>query len=168
MKEEWKAVECFEGYEVSNFGLVYSHRTGKFLTIRTNHNGYSVVALRLNGKSRTKRVHRLVAEAFISNPDNLPEVDHIVADKTDNSVSNLRWATGSMNTRSRAYSKEAKSKYNGVHPIKDSAKYQCNIFINGKTKHIGTFLKETEAAKAFNQFCIEHSLNRELNIIEEV
>jgi len=166
MKEEWKEIECFEGYEVSNFGLVYSHRTGKFLTARMNHNGYSVVSLRINGKAKTKRVHRLVAEAFIPNTEQLPEVDHLNSNKQDNSVTNLRWATGSLNTRSRAYSKQAKSKYNGVIPI-NNAKFQVNIFINGKTKHIGVFTEETKAAQAFNEFCIQYNLKRELNIITE-
>jgi len=167
MKDIWRTIKDFEDYQVSNLGEVYSIRTGKILKQRLNHNGYSVVQLYKNKKSTTKRVHRLVAEAFIPNPEGLPEVDHIKADKQNNKVSNLRWATGSLNTRSRDYSLKAKSKYNGVFPI-NSARYQVNVFINGKTKHIGIFTEEIAAAKAFNQFCIDNNLNRELNTITEV
>jgi len=167
MKEGWRPIKDFENYFVSNCGHVINTNTGKILKPHLNHNGYSVVQLYKDKKSKTKRVHRLVAEAWIANPDNLPEVDHIVADKQDNSVSNLRWATGSLNTRSRDYSLKAKSKYNGVFPI-NNARYQVNIFINGKTKHIGIFTEEIDAAKAFNQFCIDNNLNRELNTITEV
>jgi len=166
MKEEWRVIEGFEKYQVSNCGNVFSCYTGKLLKEHLNHNGYSTVQLYLDGKAKTKRVHRLVAEAFIPNTEQLPEVDHLNSNKQDNSVTNLRWATGSLNTRSRAYSKQAKSKYNGVIPI-NNAKFQVNIFINGKTKHIGVFTEETKAAQAFNEFCIQYNLKRELNIITE-
>lgn len=112
-------------------------------------------------------MHRLVAEAFIPNPLNLPEVDHIFGERDDNKAHNLRWTTGSENTRNRDYCREATSKYNGV-MRKSNGKWQTNIYLEGKTKHIGVFLCEHKAALAFNQFVIEHGLNRELNIIAEV
>jgi hypothetical protein len=169
MKEIWKPVKDYEDlYAVSSFGRVANLNTGKILKPHFNHNGYSVVQLYKDKKAKTKRIHRLVAEAFIPNPKNFPEVDHIKPDKQNNTVSNLRWASGSLNTRNREYSVKAKSQYNGVIPIKNGTKYQTNIFINGKTKHIGIFTDEKEAAKAFNEFCIQNNLKRELNIIAEV
>ena len=125
--------------------------------------------LNLIDSSNTRRtcyVHKLLAQAFIPNPKNLPEVDHIDTVRTNNNVTNLRWTTGSENTRNRDYCREATSKYNGVMKKKD--RWQVNVYLEGKTKHIGIFLCEHTAARAFNQFCIDNNLNRELNIISEV
>lgn len=165
--EHWRPVKGYSDlYTVSDFGRVVNLRTGRYLKPSVNHKGYLIVQLYDNGKSRTKRVHRLVAEAFIPNPGNLPEVDHIDTDRQNNVVTNLRWVTGSSNTRNRDYCRQATSKYNGVMKKKD--RWQVNIYLEGKTKHIGIFLEEHIAALAFNKFCIENNLDRELNIIAEV
>ena len=99
MKEIYKDIEGFEGlYQVSNLGRVkslnYNH-TGKegVLTPALNSYGYCKVSLWKNGKMRVKSIHRLVADAFIDNPNNLPCVNHINGVKTDNSVENLEWCT---------------------------------------------------------------------------
>ena len=64
------------------------------MKLQTNHNGYLVVGLKAkNGKHKIERVHRLVAMAFIPNPDKKPTVNHLNEDKTDNRVENLEWAT---------------------------------------------------------------------------
>jgi hypothetical protein len=165
MREEWRPVKGFEDYFVSCGGNVISTKTGKILKPHLNHKGYHVVTLYKESKGHSRRVHRLVADAFLPNPDKLPEVDHINAVRNDNEVTNLRWVSGSENTRNRDYSRKATSKYNGVMKKKD--KWQVNIFLAGKTKHIGIFIEEHLAALAFNNFCIENNLDRELNIIEE-
>lgn len=110
-KEEWRPVVGYEGlYEVSNLGRVRSlprtmktrhgkpenryHLKGRILKqIRTSR-GYLVVML---GKGNQAFVHRLVLSAFVPNPENKPFCDHIDADRTNNIVSNLRWATYSEN-----------------------------------------------------------------------
>lgn len=93
MEEIWKDVVGYEGYyEVSNFGNV--RRTSTNLKPgRNNKHGYLNVSLSKNGKSNSKSIHRLVAEAFISNPDNLPQINHKDCIKTNNFSINLEWCT---------------------------------------------------------------------------
>jgi len=92
---EWKRIKNYPNYEVSNCGLIMNSR-GWILKSRIN-NGYSIIGLYKNGKVKTFKIHRLVADAFIPNPENKPMVDHIDRCKTYNHVSNLRWATRSEN-----------------------------------------------------------------------
>lgn len=82
-------------YEVSEDGVVVYN--GRELTAYDNGNGYWNVRIVLNKKITYQYVHRLVAMAFIDNPDNLPQVDHIDRDKSNNHYSNLRWSTPSQN-----------------------------------------------------------------------
>ena len=112
---EWKAIKGYEGlYEISNTGLVKAlekrvdrgkcHRTWKSHIKRygVDNNGYLRVSLSKEGVNKTHKVHRLVATAFISNPDKLPQVNHIDGNKQNNHVSNLEWCTQSDNM-SHAY-----------------------------------------------------------------
>lgn len=96
MKEIWKEIDGYDGrYAVSTWGRVKSIRG--ILQPYKNHKGYLKVGLMKNGKSEKHRVHRLVAKAFIPNPHNLPEVNHIDGNKQNNSISNLEWVTGKEN-----------------------------------------------------------------------
>ena len=99
-KEIWKDVKGYEGlYQVSNFGKVKSFKeSAKFGNPYLINSGFHVVTLYL--KDRTKRkfqVHRLVAETFIPNPENLPCVNHKDENKLNNCVSNLEWCTYQYN-----------------------------------------------------------------------
>lgn len=101
--EIWKDIEGYEGlYKVSNLGRVkslnYNH-TGKekILRPKKERNGYLRVNLYKNGKNKMFTVHRLVAEAFLENPDNLPQINHKNEIKTDNSVNNLEFCTSHYN-----------------------------------------------------------------------
>lgn len=97
--ELWLPVKGYEGrYSVSNRGDVKSHLTGKLLVQSYNTFGYKQVSLHKSGKQDTKTVHRLVAEAFLPNPNNLPYINHKDEDKTNNDVSNLEWCTHQYNT----------------------------------------------------------------------
>lgn len=92
MTEIWRDIKDYEGlYQVSNLGRVRNTKTGKVLKPFIA-SGYFYVKLYKKGVSHIVVLHRLVAQAFIPNPDNLPEVDHINRDRTDNRVENLRWA----------------------------------------------------------------------------
>ena len=110
--ETWKVTK-YEGYSVSNLGNVrsdkrlVSRKTGGFMSYEErilkqtlNHKGYYHLSLSNSKKAGYKTrvlTHRLVAEAFIQNPDNKPQVNHINGDKTDNRVENLEWATNEEN-----------------------------------------------------------------------
>jgi hypothetical protein len=94
--EEWRDVAEAPGYKVSNLGNVLGKR-GTPLTLITNQFGYKVVSPLVNGKTSTRQVHRLVAIAFIPNPDALPLVSHIDGDRLNNRVSNLEWVTPKQN-----------------------------------------------------------------------
>lgn len=97
MTEEWRSVIGYEGlYEVSNCGQIKSLRKGALLTPH-KINGYYVIRLCKNGKMKNHKVHRLVAIAFIPNPENKAFVDHIDTNRSNNRVENLRWVTRQEN-----------------------------------------------------------------------
>ena len=99
-KEEWKEIEGFNGmYLISNKGRVksYKQRKEKILTTHKTHGNYIIVDLSSKGKSKSYRLHRLVAKAFIPNVDDKPDVNHIDGDKSNNCSENLEWCTKSEN-----------------------------------------------------------------------
>ena len=124
--EIWKPVVGYEGwYEVSSFGNLRSvDRTGvdvfgvarrykgRMISSDSLSYGYPVAILMKNGKRKTVRIHRIVAEAFIPNPDNKPFIDHIDTNKLNNSLSNLRWCTDKENSNNEI-TKE-KNRANGL------------------------------------------------------
>ena len=111
--EIWKALPGATGVEVSTLGRVrtldkmvwngsvtYSKK-GHVLKQHDNNKGYLLVGFRVNGKTVHKSVHRLVAQTFLPNPDNLPQVNHKDSDPTNNDVSNLEWCTALYNRQYR-------------------------------------------------------------------
>lgn len=103
-KEEWKDVENYEGlYQVSNLGKVKSLKDNngkpreKIMKQEKTKNGYLRIMLCKNGKRERFLVHRLVAQAFLENPSNLPCVNHIDENKENNQVDNLEWCTYQYN-----------------------------------------------------------------------
>lgn len=109
-----KDIKGYEGrYAITADGNVWSYRSQKFLKNNVLPSGYVRVNLYdENQKPKIHYIHRLVAEAFISNPDNLPEVNHISEDKTDNRVENLEWCTREYNLNYGTRSERA-AKSNG-------------------------------------------------------
>ena len=102
MKEVWNQIKGFEDYEISNLGNIRSYNKTSDVYIhksmRINHTkeGYAVVTLT---KTRKYLVHRLVAETFIPNPDNLPEVNHKDCNKANNNIENWEWCSRTYNIK---------------------------------------------------------------------
>lgn len=110
-EEIWRPVVGYEGlYEVSSYGRVrsvdryvkacyekYRLHKGKILSPGKDKDGYLFVVLSCNGKHKTITIHRLVSQAFIPNPDDLPIINHKDEVKTNNSVDNLEWCTAKYN-----------------------------------------------------------------------
>ena len=97
-REEWRVVNGFSNYEVSNLGRVRSNTTGKILSQKIDR-GYNRVRLYDEGRSQTKTVHRLVGTAFLDPEPNKCEINHIDGDKQNNSARNLEWCTRSENMK---------------------------------------------------------------------
>lgn len=101
-KEYWKLIKDYENYMVSSFGRVksinYNH-SGKerILKLRTDRHGYLRVNLWKNNKQKNFLVHRLIAEAFLPNPNNYPCVNHRDENKQNNNVDNLEWCNSKYN-----------------------------------------------------------------------
>ena len=94
-----KDIKGYEGlYAITSCGKVWSYRRNRFLKARDKGDGYVKVTLTdRNGKAQDRSIHRLVAEMYIPNPDNLPEVNHKNEDKAKNNVQNLEWCTRQYN-----------------------------------------------------------------------
>lgn len=94
-----KDIKGYEGlYAVTSCGRVWSYKRQRFMNGSDNGHGYLFVYLRKDGKSKMHKVHRLVAEAYLDNPNNLPIVDHKDNNKYNNCADNLQWVTASENT----------------------------------------------------------------------
>ena len=93
MAELWKKVNDFPNYEISNYGKVRNSKTSKELSLLKGKNNYLSVCLYYKGKGKRLYVHRLVAIAFLENPEGKPQVDHIDTNRTNNKVDNLQMVT---------------------------------------------------------------------------
>ena len=169
--EIWRNIKGFNGYQVSNIGRVRSIdrivKVGKqtkrvdviILKLANDKDGYKIVSFKkgCGGKSYRKRVHRLVADAFIDNPNNYDCIDHINGIRDDNRVENLRWCTVKMNVnyelsllnRSKAI-KNSYIKYPNLRKLRaetlgKSGCIKVEIFKDGNS--LGVFNSQNEAAK---------------------
>lgn len=111
----FERIKGFDNYIVSDAGDVMNKKTGRLLKQRINNRGYVVYCLSKKGKHYYFLAHRLVAEAFIPNPENLQEVNHKDEDKQNNNAGNLEWCTRKYNTKyGTAHSRMKKAQ---GHPI---------------------------------------------------
>ena len=140
IEEIWKPIEGYENYYISNLGNVKNIK-GKLLCLWKDNVGYLQVVLRKNKKKKHLRVHRLVAEAFIPNPDNLLQVNHKDSNKINNNVLNLEWITNQDNTK-EGY------KNNNYH-----SKHRCikiEVYDKNTNKLINTYKSIRETAEKLN------------------
>lgn len=147
--ETYKRVIKHPKYEVSNLGNVRNTFTGKQLT-QYDKDGYKQVKL----NNFVYYVHRLVAIAFIPNPQNKPLVDHINNNPSDNNVTNLRWCTATENQRNRKIGKANKTGCKGVYY--EHNKWRVRITDdNGKKLHLGYFDSYDKAVEVRKQKALE-------------
>lgn len=108
-----KYIPGFPGYACSQEGDIFSSKwiTWRKLKVNLSQHGYLRIGLSSTEKIRTVSVHRIVAITWIPNPSNLPEVDHIDRDRTNNQVSNLRWVTRGQNNLNRINSSKIPLEY---------------------------------------------------------
>ena len=120
MNEEWRDIRGYEGkYQVSNLGRIKSLKDShgnyreKILKFKLEVSGYLQVHLYLENKVKAFKIHRLVAEAFIPNPNNLPEVNHKDENKENNRVDNLEWCDRKYNINYGTRTQKASEKMKG-------------------------------------------------------
>ena len=157
MGEVWKQINDYPNYYISNFGNI--KRKERFRQLITDKSGYKVIQLFNDGISKIYKIHRLVGEAFIENPENKPFIDHIDLDKANNNVYNLRWVTciESQQHRNKT-NKKTSSIHKGVSFSKTENVWKAQISINKKHFYLGRFKTECEAGLAYNNYIKEHQL----------
>lgn len=124
MEEIWKDIKGFEDiFIINNFGKIKNKLTNKKVSTSFSR-GYETCGLYYKGKTYTKKVHRLVAEAFIPNPENKLQVHHIDENPSNNSVKNLMWVTPKEHAKLR--SEESKIKFRNTY--RNNKKLRENMF----------------------------------------
>ena len=137
--EVFRSIDGYESYAISSFGRVKNTKTGRILKAGNDKYGYLQINLYYNGVMKTHKIHRLVCCIFIDNPDNKECVDHKNNDRTNNDISNLRFATANENQQNRKLSSNNTSKVKGVSFHKRAKKWRAQIKIDGISIYIGLF-----------------------------
>lgn len=150
MQEEWRGISGFQNYEISNLGRVRNAIYCRVLTPSLNYEGYLTIKLFKDGVGTNKRVHRLVADAFLDNPFGKPQVNHIDHDKTNNRVDNLEWVTPQENTDHEIRSGTNKTRNS---KLRSNSKYR-----EGKVQL--TFLVSEEENKRLEEMGLRSGLSR--------
>ena len=142
--ETWKKIDGFENYSVSTFGKIRNDKTGTIRKLQNYTNGY--YSVRINGKNLL--VHRLVAKAFVDNPERKPVVDHLNGNRKDNRADNLRWVTTAENLLGHGHEERCGFHRMGI------------LAVNVATGERIEFVSKTECAKHFGchkgQIKIDH------------
>lgn len=147
-KGDLRDIEGFPHYKIDRTGKVVSFYSSTPRVLRTylNNNGYECIDLKDSGKRYHKLVHRLVAEAFVDNPKNLPEINHIDENKTNNCADNLEWCTHRYNNSYGSKIERFKRTFKRLCEERGGPRQKECICL--ETREI--FRSAREAAKAFN------------------
>lgn len=171
--ETWKDIEGYEGlYQVNKRGIVKSLRRevrnrggAAFRKERIIYpctcNGYLFYRLIKDKNPKIHYQHRLIASAFIPNPENKPHVNHINSIRDDNRIENLEWATKRENACHRQLNVNKHKKtslFIGVSYRKKSKKYSSSIYIDGKGIHLGCYSNEIDAHNSYLLALNEHGI----------
>ena len=181
--EIWKEVKDFEGYyEVSNLGKVRRCFAEKALKEQISNRGYCRVCLCRDNVKKSISVHKIVANAFIENPENKKTVNHINFDKSNNHVSNLEWMTIKENINhardngvykssdlrqryvKRKHKDNSKCTSNNVgisyRSKENYHRYVARIHYNGKRINLGSYKNELDAVNAYQQKIKEYGITQ--------
>ena len=159
----------YPNYSISNAGNIKNLKTNRILKPGVN-NGYLCVSLcKKDCKPKNHLIHRLIAQHFIPNENELDCVDHINSNRLDNRIVNLRWCSHQQNMHNQSKTtKKTSSKYKGVCWDKQNGKWTVNIKKDNVQQHIGRFDNERDAAIAYNEKAIELFGNfAKLNVISD-
>ena len=153
MEEVWKDITDFPNYQVSNLGNVRNKKRLNILKPRIVKKDYGYISYEVyiskdGGKQFHKKIHRLVAEAFIPNPDNRTEIDHKDRDPSNNHVDNLRWATRSENCLNTKVRSDNTSGHKNIYWNKSRKCFQVKKIKDNKEIYLGAFKTLEEAIKA--------------------
>lgn len=178
MQEIWKDIKGYEGlYQVSNLGRVKTLKAwngnkykkkyidvDKIIKPMKEKSGYLKVVLHNRNKKQNKRIHRLVAEAFIENPNNYKCINHIDSNKQNNDMNNLEWCTQKYNVVDAVNKNLRKFTYKGKYNkyISFDKRYNTfsvNISMEGKRIHLGIFKNIKEAINTRNEFLKSNNIN---------
>lgn len=123
-------IQDYPNYLIHPDGRVENKKTGRILK-PGNNNGYLVVGLRNNGKTYTKKIHRLIGIRYIPNPNNYLEIDHIDRNKQNNNIDNLKWVTRSQNNQNTGKQKNNTTGIKNICLDTKNNKWCYNKFHNG-------------------------------------
>ena len=150
--EQWRQVDGYANYYVSNCGRVKNITTERILKQHLTRTGYYVIKLHEFGNKKTYKIHRLVAHAFIANQNDYKYVDHKNNDKRNNTVKNLRWSTTQQNNMNRSKTCVTSSKYKGVCYHKRNKRWMAQIQYCKTKTHLGYYKTQKEAGELFGEF----------------
>jgi hypothetical protein len=142
-EEIWRAVPGYPTYSVSNLGNVIGPY-GSVLQTATRKGYYSITCSQ-NGTTKNMDIHRMVAMAFLPNPENLPTVDHKDRNRLNNDVQNLRWASRSA----QAYNRGSRSKLYPKGVGKSGDRFKASVRLDGEQFHLGVFDTVEDAAAMY-------------------
>ena len=157
VNDEWRSIDGYINYQVSNIGRVRNSKTGRILKPQLGNDGYYDVGLSKDVKFKRHSIHRLVANEILQKPSNIIHyvVDHIDHDRTNNKFYNLRYATISKNQMNRVKHRttDIGSKYKGVSKFKN--KWRAFVQYQGKRYNLRNYDIEEDAAIAYNKKAFE-------------
>jgi hypothetical protein len=148
-------IKGFENYIIFEDGMIINFWTGLEMKPYKNHDGYYQIKLSKNGKRKNFRLNRLLALAFIPNPENKPEVDHIDRNRNNNNLENLHWVTRLENLQNKGKYKNNTSGNKNIMPFRNGWQFKKTI----NKKRYQKFSTDKQVVLDYKaQFLLEHNL----------